>query len=314
MNHPYPRTWSASPMQLIALVVLCLFAADIGLARAQGGASCERTTSPSAASRRGFLRESYRALKAYDERLSDLATHVPEEPGPNPDGRDVVINLRMTAKSAEASYLNAKLNREVAEIAVSEYRDGTYLQELLTIEGEITLARSDLTRGRDLVQFARRDADKLWAQLEEAGRSLCLEAAELKKKALVEFAGPRRIKELEAQVAKARSGERAKRVTLEIVEKQLKKVENEVASIVPRSHTDHRRCVLVLIAQAIPIEVRIHAMLERFARETKSDEGLKNDIREQITELASTIEGAEAARDASEFDRLKSRLVRATRR
>ena len=50
-------------------------------------------------------------------------------------------------------------------------------------------------------------------------------------------------------------------------------------------------------------------MLERFARETKSDKGLKNEIREQITERASVIEGAEAARDASEFDRLKSRLV-----
>ena len=58
--------------------------------------------------------------------------------------RDQLINQRITTKSAEANFQNAKLTREVAEIAVVEYEQGIYIQDLATVEGEIKLAESDL--------------------------------------------------------------------------------------------------------------------------------------------------------------------------
>ena len=47
---------------------------------------------------------------------------------------------------ALAKYENAKLTREVAEIAVVEYTEGIYKADLQTIDNEIGLAKSDLER------------------------------------------------------------------------------------------------------------------------------------------------------------------------
>jgi len=53
---------------------------------------------------------------------------------------DSLTNQQITTKSAAANYENAKLTREVAEIAVVEYVEGIYVQDLQTVEGEIKLA------------------------------------------------------------------------------------------------------------------------------------------------------------------------------
>ena len=39
---------------------------------------------------------------------------------------------------------NAKLSREISEIAVKEYEEGIYLQNLAAAEGEIRLAEADI--------------------------------------------------------------------------------------------------------------------------------------------------------------------------
>ena len=62
--------------------------------------------------------------------------------------RDQLVNQKITTKSAEANHENAKLTREVAEIAVVEYEEGIFKQDLATVEGEIKLAESDLSRAR----------------------------------------------------------------------------------------------------------------------------------------------------------------------
>ena len=54
--------------------------------------------------------------------------------------RDQLANQKIATQGAEASYQNAKLTREVAEIAVKEYVEGIYIQDKATILGEIKLA------------------------------------------------------------------------------------------------------------------------------------------------------------------------------
>src|SRR5262249_6185769 len=70
--------------------------------------------------------------------------------------RDQHTNQKIATQGAEASYQNAKLTREVAEIAVTEYVDGIYKQDKATIQGEIKLAESDLARAADRVDWATR--------------------------------------------------------------------------------------------------------------------------------------------------------------
>ncbi len=47
-------------------------------------------------------------------------------------------------QAADAAYQNAKLTREISEIAVKEYEEGIYLQDLATAEGEVRLAEADI--------------------------------------------------------------------------------------------------------------------------------------------------------------------------
>ena len=67
-----------------------------------------------------------------------------------------MTNQEITTKSAKANYANATLTREVAEIAVVEYKEGIFKQDLATVEGEIKLAESDLSRAEDRVDWAQR--------------------------------------------------------------------------------------------------------------------------------------------------------------
>ena len=56
-------------------------------------------------------------------------------------------NRRIAAlQVALANCVNAKLSREVAEIAFVEYTEGIYKQDLQTVDNEIALAKSDLER------------------------------------------------------------------------------------------------------------------------------------------------------------------------
>ena len=67
---------------------------------------------------------------------------------------------KLTVASAEAVFRSARLAREVAEIAVLEYKEGIFVQDLATSEGEIKLAESDLLRAEDNLEWSRCMYDK----------------------------------------------------------------------------------------------------------------------------------------------------------
>jgi hypothetical protein len=130
---------------------------------------------------------------------------------------------QLTTRKAEAAFKNAKLNREVAEIAVQEYAEGFYPQDLASLEGEIKLAESDLVRAEDRVEWAKRMFDKGFVSqaqkvaeeqnLQKAKGSL--EQAQAKKKLLLDYTKAQTIKELQTDVEKARAKERAKELAWE---------------------------------------------------------------------------------------------------
>jgi len=69
--------------------------------------------------------------------------------------KDQLVNQQITTKCAEANHENAKLTREVAEIAVVEYVEGIFKQDFATVEGEIKLNESDLSRAEDRLDWAK---------------------------------------------------------------------------------------------------------------------------------------------------------------
>ncbi len=152
--------------------------------------------------------------------------------------KDNLINQQITTKSADANYRNATLTREVAEIAVKEYVEGIYKQDLATVEGEIKLAESELSRSLDRVDWAQRMsvkgyismAAKISEELALKKARFTLEQAQSKKKVLEEFTREKTIKELKSDVEKAGSDELAKKATWSLENTKEKKLEKQIAA------------------------------------------------------------------------------------
>ena len=137
---------------------------------------------------------------------------------------DSLTNQKIATQGAEASFQNAKLTREVAEIAVKEYEEGIFLQDKATCEGEIKLAESDLARSSDRVDWAVRmyekgyvsKAAKVSEELNFQKAKFALEQAESKLHVLLDYTKGKTIKELRSEVEKARSDELAKEQTFQL--------------------------------------------------------------------------------------------------
>jgi HlyD family secretion protein len=144
----------------------------------------------------------------------------PNQPPAAPTPKSRLLAQQLATRKARAAYEIARSTRELAEIAVEEYAEGIYLQDLATVEGEIKLAESDLMRGEDRRVWARRMFDKGFVSMatkvsEELNfkkAQFTLEQAQSKKKVLEEYTKAKTIKERKSEVKKARADELDKKV------------------------------------------------------------------------------------------------------
>lgn len=149
---------------------------------------------------------------------------------------DSLTNQVITTKGAEASYQNAKLTREVAEIAVTEYLEGIYKQEEETARGEIALAQSDLKRSEDRVDWCEKmlkkgyisEGQAISERLSLQKAKFSLEQSQTKLKVLQDYTKEKTIKELKSEVEKARSDELAKQSTWELEKSKESKLRTQI--------------------------------------------------------------------------------------
>jgi HlyD family secretion protein len=118
--------------------------------------------------------------------------------------------VRMSA--ALTAYLNAKLTREVAEIAVIEYIEGIYKQDLETIECEIARAESDQARAADRVEWATHMYGMGFGPL---GPKIEQDHVQTRGSVLDKLKKDKTIEKLNSEVEKARADELAKQADYE---------------------------------------------------------------------------------------------------
>jgi RND family efflux transporter MFP subunit len=156
--------------------------------------------------------------------------------------KDQLINQTIARKRAEANYQNARLTREVAEIAVHEYEQGIYPADQKTLRDQIATAQAAVPKAvarRERIQRARhrleaaKTAGRLGATLDDIITKLDIddvlkaadEALEGQKKAvdqaksrlevLEKFTYPKMLKQLKSAVENARADELAKQAAWE---------------------------------------------------------------------------------------------------
>lgn len=143
---------------------------------------------------------------------------------------------RLATRKAKDFSEIARLTRELAEIAVEEYEEVNYPRDLATVEGEIKLAESDLTRSEDRLAWAKRmfekgyvsQAQKVSEELKVRKGQFALEQAQSKRNVLVDYTKSKTIKELRSAVEKAHSDELAKQAAWEVERVQEIDLENQL--------------------------------------------------------------------------------------
>jgi HlyD family secretion protein len=171
--------------------------------------------------------------------------------------RDQLVNQRIMTKSAEANYLNAKLEREVAQIAISEYQEGTFKHELAAVRGEIAAAQSAIQKAqgrRERTRQARRRWDESLAgkggqktpeqivieldlddRIDAAEQTLlrekiALDLLHIKQDSLQNYTRNRVVKTLEIDVQRKQILELAKQATWDMEMSKESKLERQIAA------------------------------------------------------------------------------------
>ena len=150
--------------------------------------------------------------------------------------KDQLTTQMITTRGAEAAYLNAKLTRQVAEIAVVEYLEGIYKQDKETILGEIALAKADMKRAEDRLQWSEKMLEKSYVSLGQVisdrlslQRAIfAVEQAQTKLNVLEKYTKDKTKKELEAEVEKAKSDELAKESTWSLEKSKEDKLNRQI--------------------------------------------------------------------------------------
>jgi RNA polymerase sigma factor (sigma-70 family) len=171
--------------------------------------------------------------------------------------RDRLSNVEIAIQAAEAEYQNARVEREVAELAVKEYEEGTSKHELTTVKGEVALAQSAIQKaelGLDRARRARErisnlmsakkdplaaadilavlDIDDRIAASEQtiSRETAALELAKSKLNILQEYTRTKTLKARTLEVERKRPFELAKRNQWQLEQNRAKKLERQIAS------------------------------------------------------------------------------------
>jgi hypothetical protein len=259
------------------------------------------------------------------------------------------VAKQIRTKVAEAAYENAKLAREVAEIAVTEYDQRIFVQAEATAEGEVRLAQNHVSQKSILFdrlkeQLARirrtsngsamdltiefQCSDRVIdAQRREQKARLEAENAESSLRMLIDYAQPIRLRELRAEVEMARSDELAKRATFEVETAEQERLaaaaadESQSRRSIGFAGTLGRRFgpsppseddrILALLDNAISVEEQLRAKLNHVKTQENVGLLLQKEIRELTRQLQAIVEEAEAEQSSLQFDHLKARMNRA---
>jgi hypothetical protein len=317
----------------VAGTVALLAAAVLSAPSSVAQAVAERTTGPQAqgapaGDSGGFIAESRQKLALIEEELVGLAEPLGSALEKSKRPGLTVESQRLTVEATETRSKSAQLKREAAEIALEEYRDGTYKQERAAAEAELKSAQDALKqaehgpeRARELIakvkpllQGSTTDLVIQWnleavvysAELQKKSAQLLIEQVQHKLKILDEFGGEVRISRLRSDVDKARSDELAKRATAELEKTKLTRLQRIVPGR-PRL-SDRQRRILKSLEQAVPLDANWADQLEKMTSTGRADESRRKDISALEVQLRAIVDQERGDQAAEAWMALKSMI------
>jgi hypothetical protein len=274
-----------------------------------------------------FVTEVERRLKTCHERLAAIGPTVLAALNDLGQAKDQLTDQMITTESAKANFGNAKLTREVAEIAVVEYQEGIFIQDQATIEGELKLAESAWLRAKAAVEgtqerlrrikaaskgtaadvaveFAYED-NVLDAAQREPKAKIAISQAEAKLRKLRQYTKLIRIKELQSEVEKARADELRKKADWQM---EKTKSDRLSARIQNSDSAAPGGLPLALLTQAFSVDEQIRAELGELPKNRSLDLGHAKKITNLVTQLEGMVNQAEAELLKARVERMKASI------
>ena len=145
---------------------------------------------------------------------------------------------RIAYEKALALKIQAEKNLSAAKIAVEEYRDGIFIQELQICKANVTVAKQNLKAAEDALEHARRmnrkgfvtDLEREAKEQSVVRAQLELDAAETAQRVLETYTRRKTLEDLEAQVEAAEATLRGEIAALDGEESKLKRLELQLAN------------------------------------------------------------------------------------
>jgi RND family efflux transporter MFP subunit len=179
--------------------------------------------------------------------------------------QDRLRNQRIATLEAESLYQKAMRDREIAEIAVIAYVEGSYKQELEKVQGDIAAAKSAIAKADAQRARTRRASERLNHILTVKGETataaeivagldvenrvevaeqnllretMKLERAETARQVLEKYTRDKTVKQLQSEVEKARSDELARQQAWKLEKDKEPKLERQIANCRLQAPTD----------------------------------------------------------------------------
>ncbi len=151
--------------------------------------------------------------------------------------RDRVASQELVVRGAQAEVDATRLASEVAELSLREYTEGAFKQQLASVESQIKLAESRLSRALDLSGWAQQMFVKGYASLGEKVSDdlalkqarFALEETQCQKKLLLDYSRLRTTKALSGAIESAKARDLAAQSALARERAALKKLANLVS-------------------------------------------------------------------------------------
>jgi multidrug efflux pump subunit AcrA (membrane-fusion protein) len=159
---------------------------------------------------------------------------------------DDILSQEIVLAKAEAAKIKAEKDFSAAEIAVEEYLEGTFVQELHKLEIDLTVARANFTAAESVLQFANKMYKKGYATarelrtkeyaLDQSRRDIGL--AELKKRVLEKYSSKKTIEELTSTRDSARAVVHSETASLQQERTKLNRLQDQLEKCTLRAPED----------------------------------------------------------------------------
>ncbi|TWU06448.1 efflux RND transporter periplasmic adaptor subunit [Stieleria varia] len=184
-----------------------------------------------------------------------------------------LIQQQIVCSNSESAVIEAEANRDAARLALEEYADGTYKEQVVQQESDIFVARENLRRAEEYLIYSKRLAQRGYipeAQLEadtfavEKARKE-LTVAETKLEVMQTYSRQKMLTQLNANIKTAEARLDAREKTWKLDKLQLAEIETQIAHCqivaptagqVVYANRATRSSTTVLIEEGVPVRER----------------------------------------------------------